>query len=88
MPRTAARCTAACTLAAAAPAAPCHGCRRAVAPPCGGGPHAELRTLETEHGGAVRADLRKTVGDVGTAFVMAGLDTDLLVMQASGTHVD
>ena len=48
---------------------------------------AELRALETEHG-AVRADVRKTVGDVGTAFVMAGIDTNLLVMQASGTHAD
>jgi hypothetical protein len=38
--------------------------------------HAEFRALETEYGGAsVRADVRKTVGDVGTAFVM----------QASGT---
>jgi len=52
--------------------------------------HAELRALEAEHGGAaVRADLRKTVGDVGTAFVMAGIDANLLVMQASsGTHSD
>jgi Kef-type K+ transport system membrane component KefB len=50
--------------------------------------HAELRTLETEHGGALRADVWKTVGDVGTAFVMAGIDTNLLVMQASGTHAD
>src|SRR5579863_5488867 len=50
--------------------------------------HAELRALEAEHGGtAMRADLRKTVGDVGTAFVMAGIDANLLVMQASsGTH--
>jgi hypothetical protein len=48
--------------------------------------HAELRALETECGGAsVRADVRKTVGDVGTAFVMAGIDASLLVMQASGT---
>ena len=48
--------------------------------------HAELRALETEHGGAsVRVDVRKTVGDVGTAFVMAGVDANLLVMQASGT---
>lgn len=48
--------------------------------------HAELRALETEYGGAsVRADVRKTVGDVGTAFVMAGIDTNLLVMQSSGT---
>jgi hypothetical protein len=51
--------------------------------------HAELQTLEKEqHGGAVRADVRKTVGDVGTAFVMAGIETNLLVMQASGTHSD
>lgn len=48
--------------------------------------HAEVRALETEYGGAsVRADVRKTVGDVGSAFVMAGIDTNLLVMQASGT---
>ena len=49
--------------------------------------HAELRALETESGGAasVRSDVRKTVGDVGTAFVMAGVDTNLIVMQASGT---
>ena len=49
--------------------------------------HAELRTLEEEHG-AVRTDVRKTVGDVGTAFVMAGVDVNLLVMQAPGTHLD
>jgi hypothetical protein len=49
--------------------------------------HAELRTLEGEHG-AVHADVRKTVGDVGAAFVSAGLDANLLVMQASGTHPD
>lgn len=47
--------------------------------------HAELCTLEEEHG-AVRADVRKTVGDVGTAFVMAGINASLLVMQASGIH--
>ncbi|KAH9080283.1 Sodium/hydrogen exchanger family-domain-containing protein [Lactarius deliciosus] len=47
--------------------------------------HAELRTLEEEHG-AVRADVRKTVGDVGTAFVMAGTNATLLVMQASSIH--
>lgn len=48
--------------------------------------HAELRALETEYGGSsVRADVRKTVGDVGTAFVMAGIDANLIVMQASGT---
>ncbi|KAH9035600.1 Sodium/hydrogen exchanger family-domain-containing protein [Lactarius hengduanensis] len=47
--------------------------------------HAELRMLEEEHG-AVRADVRKTVGDVGTAFVMAGTNATLLVMQASSTH--
>ena len=51
--------------------------------------HAELRALEAEHGGgaAIRADVRKTIGDVGTAFVMAGFDANMLVMQASsGTH--
>jgi hypothetical protein len=49
--------------------------------------HAELRALEAEHS-AVRADVRKTIGDVGTAFVMAGIDANLLVMQASGTSSD
>ncbi|KAI9443433.1 Sodium/hydrogen exchanger family-domain-containing protein [Lactarius indigo] len=49
--------------------------------------HAELRMLEEEHG-AVRADVRKTVGDVGTAFVMAGVNATLLVMQASRTHCE
>ena len=50
--------------------------------------HAELRALEGEHGAApVHSDVRKTIGDVGTAFVMAGIDANLLVMQASsGTH--
>ena len=50
--------------------------------------HAELRELETTEYGAgasVRADVRKTVGDVGTAFVMAGIDANMLVMQAPGT---
>jgi len=50
--------------------------------------HAELRALEAEHGAAaVHSDVRKTIGDVGTAFVVAGIDANLLVMQASsGTH--
>jgi hypothetical protein len=52
--------------------------------------HVELCALETEHGATaqVRADVRKTVGDVGTAFVMAGIDANLLVMQASETPSD
>ena len=52
--------------------------------------HAELRALEAEHGVApVHSDVRKTIGDVGTAFVMAGIDANLFVMQASsGTHSD
>ncbi|KAH9080284.1 Sodium/hydrogen exchanger family-domain-containing protein [Lactarius deliciosus] len=49
--------------------------------------HAELRMLEEAHG-AVRADVRKTVGDVGTAFVMAGVNATLLVMQASSTNCE
>src|SRR6266478_4909555 len=53
--------------------------------------HAELRAGETEYGASVRADVRKTVGDVGTAFLMVpGSEANLLVMQASGngTHSD
>ena len=45
--------------------------------------HAELRMVEEAHGGAVHADVRKTVGVVGTAFVLAGGNASLLVMQAS-----
>jgi hypothetical protein len=50
--------------------------------------HAELRALEAGHGAApVHSDVRKTIGDVGTAFVMTGIDANLLVMQAaSGTR--
>jgi len=50
--------------------------------------HAELRALEGEHGAApVHSDVCNTIGDVGTAFVMAGIDANLLVMQdSSGTH--
>jgi hypothetical protein len=50
--------------------------------------HGELRALEAEHGAApVHSDVRKTIGDVGTAFVMAGVEANLLVMQASsGPH--
>ena len=44
----------------------------------------ELRTLE-EHG-AVHVDVRKMVGDIGMAFVMAGINASLLVMQVSGIH--
>jgi len=52
--------------------------------------HAELRALEAEHGAApVHLDVRKTIGDVGTAFMMTGIDANLLVMQASsGAHSD
>ena len=52
--------------------------------------HVELRALEAEYGGAaVREEVRKTIGDIGTAFVMAGIDANLLIMQASsGTHSD
>ena len=46
--------------------------------------HAELRALEAEHGAApVHSDVHKTIGDVGTAFVMTGIGANLLVMQAS-----
>ena len=52
--------------------------------------HAGLRALEAEHGAApMHSDVRKTIGDVGTAFVMTGIDANLLVMQASsGAHSD
>lgn len=49
--------------------------------------HAELSMLEGEHN-AVRADVRKTVGDIGTAFVSAGFEANLLVMQASSVQLD
>lgn len=52
--------------------------------------HAKLCTLEAEHSSAaVHADMCKIISNVGTAFVMAGINTNMLVMQAfSGTHLD
>ncbi|KAH9168731.1 hypothetical protein EDB89DRAFT_1564214 [Lactarius sanguifluus] len=59
--------------------------RRALAPFRDGGPPCGAAGAR---GGAqhIRADVRKTVGDVGTAFVMAGTNATLLVIQASSIH--
>ncbi|KAA1469607.1 hypothetical protein DENSPDRAFT_928250 [Dentipellis sp. KUC8613] len=43
--------------------------------------HAELKDLMEEHG-SVGSEVKKTVGDVATAFVLAGCGTGLVVMQA------
>ncbi|KAF9481959.1 hypothetical protein BDN70DRAFT_875579 [Pholiota conissans] len=43
----------------------------------------ELRQLMTEHG-AVGAEVRKTIGDVATAFVVAGVGSGVVVLQAAG----
>jgi len=42
---------------------------------------AELRTLQGEHVGPLRAEVRHTVGGIWWAFVMAGVNASLLVMQ-------
>ncbi|KAI0059628.1 hypothetical protein BV25DRAFT_1060362 [Artomyces pyxidatus] len=44
--------------------------------------HHELKELMEEHGG-VGSEVNKTVGDVATAFVLAGVNSGLIVMQAS-----
>jgi hypothetical protein len=43
----------------------------------------ELRELMEEHG-RVGAEVRKTVGDVATAFVVAGVGSGVVVLQAAG----
>ena len=43
---------------------------------------AELRTLMDEHS-HVGAEVRKTVGDVATAFVVAGVGSGVVVVQAA-----
>ena len=43
----------------------------------------ELRDLMLENG-AVGAEVRKTIGDVATAFVVAGVATGVVVLQAAG----
>ncbi|EIN12520.1 hypothetical protein PUNSTDRAFT_118323 [Punctularia strigosozonata HHB-11173 SS5] len=42
----------------------------------------ELKAMVEEHGG-VNAEVRKTVGDVATAFVLSGLNAGLVVVQAA-----
>ena len=50
----------------------------------------KLHALEAEHSGAaVHVGMCKTIGNIGTAFMMAGIDVNILIMQASsGTHLD
>jgi hypothetical protein len=43
----------------------------------------ELRELMKDHG-AVGAEVRKTIGDVATAFVVAGIGSGVVVLQAAG----
>jgi len=43
----------------------------------------ELHELMQEHG-QVGAEVRKTIGDVATAFVVAGVGSGIVVLQTSG----
>jgi hypothetical protein len=43
----------------------------------------ELTELMSEHE-YVGAEVRKTIGDVGTAFVVAGVGSGVVVLQAGG----
>ena len=43
----------------------------------------ELKELMGEHE-YVGAEVRKTIGDVGTAFVVAGVGSGVVVVQAAG----
>lgn len=48
----------------------------------------ELKQLMEEHE-HVSAEVRKTIGDVATAFVVAGVGSGIVVLQASGAgHLD
>lgn len=49
--------------------------------------HVELKGLVEAHG-AVGGEVRKTIGDVATALVVAGCDAGLVVMQASNRASD
>lgn len=46
----------------------------------------ELKELMDEHG-HVGAEVRKTIGDVGTAFVVAGVGSGIVVVQAPGVSL-
>jgi K+:H+ antiporter len=47
--------------------------------------HAELKELLEENGHAVGSEVRKTMGDVATAFVVSGSMAGLVVVQAAET---
>jgi hypothetical protein len=49
--------------------------------------HGELRQLMGEWG-HVSPEVRKTIGDVGTAFLARGCDAGLLVLQAANTGLE
>lgn len=44
--------------------------------------HAELKELMEEHG-SVGSEVKKTIGDVATAFVVSGCKAGLVVVQAA-----
>ncbi|KAI0687851.1 Sodium/hydrogen exchanger family-domain-containing protein [Cytidiella melzeri] len=49
--------------------------------------HAELKQLIDEHGG-VASEVKKTVGDVASAFIVTGSEASVVVMQASKASVE
>ncbi|KAI0040269.1 hypothetical protein FA95DRAFT_1527812 [Auriscalpium vulgare] len=49
--------------------------------------HQELKELTNEHGG-VGSEVKKTVGDVATAFILSGVNAGLVVMQAAHVAMD
>ncbi|THH13512.1 hypothetical protein EW146_g6712 [Bondarzewia mesenterica] len=49
--------------------------------------HAELKKLMEEHG-AIGSEVKKTVGDVATAFILSRCNAGLVVMQAATTSLE
>jgi hypothetical protein len=43
----------------------------------------ELNRLVSEHNASLRSNIAKTFGDIGSAFVVAGSNVNLIVMQAT-----
>jgi threonine aldolase len=49
--------------------------------------HAELKQLINEHGG-VASEVKKTVGDVASAFIVTGSQASIVVLQAANVPTD
>ena len=49
--------------------------------------HIELKALIDQHGG-IASEVKKTVGDIATAFIVARSKASIVVMQAANVHAE